>query len=278
MLVADARLAIYAQHPHCLVAVDRERAEPEYERISDDQLYLLLGSYQRIYVPTRHAVCGRHESPCRKPPIIGALDLTVIAGYGGVFLEANANTGIVGGPPSPNIPNVVTNASVQGSAGFQDVIHFLGGAGMGFLDATVTCMCLRLDDASAIASFQLGSVNVTNADGMYIPSPFSGHMTTPFALNGSIAISISATVTATDSNPSDPLSGASFARVSAGLGGFILTNAAGMPIVVQYYSDSGDALPWFGRVRPRAGNVGTYGTIAAWSGPVAMSRLRRHGR
>ena len=210
--------------------------------------------------------------------IIGALDLTVIAGYRGVFLEANANTGIVGGPPSPNIPNVVTNASVQGSAGFQDVIHFLGIQEPHPCPATVTCMCLRLDDASAIASFQLGSVNVTNADGMYIPSPFSGHMTTPFALNGSIAISISATVTATDSNPSDPLSGASFARVSAGLGGFILTNAAGMPIVVQYYSDSGDALPWFGRVRPRAGNVGTYGTIAAWSGPVAMSRLRRHGR
>jgi hypothetical protein len=207
-------------------------------------------------------------------PIIGALDLTASAMYGSVFLEANANTGIIGGPPSPNIPNFVSNASVAGNAGFTDVIHFIGGPG-GFLDATVSCMCFRLDDASASASFQIGSAGIFNLNGNYIPGPFSGHLTTPFAINGTIAISISGSVSATDSNPSDPFNGASFARVSAGLGGFSLTNAAGAPIVVQYYTDSGT--PYLGAAGfvPEPGTWVLTGLSLLGVGRLRWSRSRR---
>jgi hypothetical protein len=207
-------------------------------------------------------------------PIIGALDLTASTLYGFIFLEANANTGIIGGPPSPNIPNVVSNASVQGSAGLMDVIHFLGGPG-GFLDATVSCMCFKQDDASASASFQIGSTGIINLNGNYIPGPFSGHLTTPFAMNGTIAISISGSVSATDSDPSNPFNGASFARVSAGLGGFGLTNAAGTPIVVQYYTDSGT--PYLGAAGfvPEPGTWMLTGLSLLGVGRWRWSRLMR---
>jgi hypothetical protein len=207
-----------------------------------------------------------------RPPIIGGESLEESAGYGGVFLDAYSNTGITGAPPNQGqISSLIREGSIEGRAGFEDVIHFVGGPA-GFLDATLICDCFRLGAATAFTTFQVGNVLAQNLNGGWLTAPpgFNSHLVTPFSAGGTVTVSVEGHVTAQDEVPSDPLNGASEAIIrAASVGSFKLTDAQGNVITPFYYSDSGTR--YFGEAT-YVPEPGTWLLVAAG---FVVARLKR---
>jgi hypothetical protein len=174
------------------------------------------------------------------PPIIGSERLTGFANYGGLFVQANSNTGILNRAPGGAANSTVSFVSgVEGGASFSDVIHFLNAPGIAFLDVTASCTCFKQDTAHASASFNVGAAHSFMQTGF--PDPFTQHLVTQFALGGTLALSGNVGAGATDEVPFDENQGSSSAQASAGLGNFVVTDAAGAVIHPTYYTDSGTA-------------------------------------